>query len=466
MERGGVYGIQFIVQIILARLLLPDDFGLIAIVLVFISLARVFVESSFNTALIQKKDASEVDFSSVFYLSLLVSGLLYLAMYFLSPFISGFFNYSQLTPVLRVLSLTLFFGAFNSIQIALVTRKFIFKKLFFSSLGSGIISGTAGIIAAYSGLGIWALVIYQLTNQMAISIILWLTIKWRPRLLFSYENIKVLFSYGWKILTSELINTLYVELRTLIIGKIYSPAMLGFYDRGKQSSKVVVQSLDNSIQTVMLAALAERQENWELVKSMMRRAMKTSSFIVFPMMIGLAVVAEPAVKIVLTDKWLPAVPFLQIFCLANMLRPVHTANLAAIKAIGRSDIFLRVEIVKKIIGLIILAISIPFGIYIIAWGVVLSTLIASFINAYPNSKLLNYKYLEQVKDSMPALFLSLIMGLVVYPIQFLDVNVVAILVLQVCCGIMVYLLLTRLFKMEAGNYIISTIKEMIRGQNR
>ena len=240
MERGGTQGIQFIVQIVLARLLLPEDYGMIALITIFITIANVFVQSGFNTALIQKKDADEVDFSSVFYLSLFVAGLLYIILFFTAPFIANFYEEPQLISVLRILALTLFFGAFNSIQNAIVARKMVFKKLFFSSLGAVVISGIVGIITAYAGFGVWALVFQQLLNQVSITLILWFTVKWRPKLVFSFESIKSLFSYGWKLLVAALLNTLYMDIRSLIIGKIYSPAMLGYYNRGEQFPKFIV----------------------------------------------------------------------------------------------------------------------------------------------------------------------------------------------------------------------------------
>ena len=466
MEQGGSQGIQFIVQIVLARLLLPEDFGLIAIVTIFILLANVFVQSGFNTALIQKKDADDEDFSSVFYLSLFVAGLLYVVLFLTSPFISVFYRSPQLILILRVLSVTLFFGAFNSIQNAYVARNMMFKKLFFSSLGAIIISGTVGIATAYLGWGVWALVAQQLTNQLAVTLILWFTVKWRPKLLFSIEKVKVLFSFGWKLLASSLINTLYMEIRSLIIGKIYIPAMLGFYDRGQQIPKVIVSNIDGAIQSVMLPALASQQDDKKRVKAMMRRAIMTSSFIMFPMMVGLAVVAEPVVKIILTDKWLPAVPFLQIFCASYSLWPIHTANLQAINALGRSDIFLKLEIIKKVIGIIILGVSIPFGIYAIAWGVLISGVISTFINAYPNLKLLNYSYIEQWKDIMPSLGISLVMGAVVYTLNFLNIAVWQILMLQVFVGVVIYIGLAKVFKVESFGYLVKTTREIIEGRKK
>jgi teichuronic acid exporter len=464
MERGGTQGIQFIVQIVLARILLPEDYGLIALVTIFILLANVFVQSGFNTALIQKKDADEVDFSSIFYLSLFVAGLLYIVLFIISPLVAEFYREPQLTPILRVLSFTLFFGAFNSIQNAYVAKNMIFKKLFFSSLGAMVLSGAVGIITAYIGFGVWALVIQQVVNQISISIILLFTVKWRPRLLFSIERVKALFPYGSKLLVSSLIDTVDKELRSLIIGKIYSPSLLGYYNRGQQFPKLIVMNINGSIQSVMLPALASHQNNREKVKGMVRRSIVTSSFVMFPIMVGLAVVAEPVVKIVLTEKWLPAVPFLQIFCASYALWPIHTANLQAINAMGRSDIFLKLEIIKKIIGLIILGISIPFGVYTMALGTLLSGIIATFINAYPNLKLLDYSYLQQWKDIMPSLLISLIMGLIVYTMNYLNLDPWYILGLQIFVGATIYIALAKLFNIESYSYLITTIGEIVRGR--
>ena len=465
LERGGTQGIQFIIQIVLARLLAPEQFGTIAIVMVFIHLAQVFVQSGFNTALIQKKDADDVDFSSVFYLSLALAGILYLIIFLSAPYIANFYNDDILIPVLRVLSLTLFAGAFNSIQNAFVSRNLLFKKLFKSSLGAILISGVLGIIAAYQGLGIWALVIQQLVNQISITIIMWFTVKWRPKLVFSFSKVGELFSFGWKLLASSLLNMLYMELRTLIIGKMYTPSMLGYYNRGQQFPKVIVSNIDGSIQSVMLPTLSARQDDRKRVKEMMRRAIVSSSFFIFPMMVGMAVVAEPLVKIVLTEKWLPAVPFLQIACFTFALWPIHTANLQAINAMGRSDVFLKLEIIKKIMGLIILGVSLPFGVYAIAFGGIFSGLIGTFINAYPNKELLNYSYKEQWLDIMPSLLISLIMGVIVYLFNFLNVPAWQILILQIVSGGIIYIGLAKIFKIESFTYLVGTMKQLMIVKN-
>jgi teichuronic acid exporter len=465
MERGGTQGIQFIVQIVLARLLLPEDYGLIALVVIFTSIASVFVQSGLNTALIQKKDADEVDFSSVFYLSLLIACLIYIILFIAAPFIAAFYKIPEITPVFRVLSITLFFGAFNSIQNAVIARNLEFKKLFFSSTGAILISGTVGIYMAYTGFGVWALVGQQISNQLFVTLILWFTVKWRPQLLFSLERVKALFSFGWKLLVSALIDTVYRDLRSLIIGKMYNPAMLGFYNRGQQFPSLIVSNINGSIQSVMLPVLASQQDNRPRVKEMMRRAIVTSSFVIFPAMVGLAVTAEPLVKLLLTDKWLPAVPFLQIFCAVYALMPIHTANLQAINALGRSDIFLKLEIIKKIIGLSILAVTVFYGVYAIALGGALGGIISTFINAYPNKKLLNYSYVEQWKDIMPSLLLSLVMGAVVYSLKWLGMAVWSTLIVQVCVGVILYVGMAWMFKLECFRYLLSTLQGIFISRN-
>jgi teichuronic acid exporter len=460
MERGGTQGIQFIVQIILARLLLPGDYGIIALVIIFTSIASVFVQSGLNTALIQKKDADEVDFSSVFYLSFSIALIIYIILFFVTPYIAKFYEIPQITPVFRVLSFTLFFGAFNSIQNAVISRNLQFKKLFFSSTGAILISGIVGIYMAYAGYGVWALVGHQLSNQLFVTLILWLTVKWRPSLLFSLERVKQLFSFGWKLLLSRLIHIIYRELRSLIIGKMYNPAMLGFYNRGELFPSYLVGNIDGSIQSVMLPVLSSQQDNRPLVKDMMRRGIVTSSFVIFPMMVGLAVTAELLITILLTEKWLPCVPFLQIFCVFYSLMPIHTANLQAINALGRSDIYLKLEIIKIIIGLSILLVTLFYGVYAIALGQALSGIVFSFVNAYPNKKLLDYSYKEQWRDIYPSFLLSLVMGAVVYSLRLLGLSVILTLTIQICAGVILYLGMAWILKLESFNYILFTLRDI------
>jgi len=466
LERSGTQGIQFVVQIILARLLLPEDYGIIALITIFITIASVFVQTGFNTALIQKKDASETDFTSVFFLSLFVASILYIILFFAAPFMAAFFEEPQLVPVLRVLSITLFFGAFNSIQNAIVARGMQFKKLFFSSLGAILASGAVGIGMAYAGFGVWALVGSQITNQLFITLILWFTVKWRPKLLFSFKRVKGLFSYGWKLLVSSLIDTLYMDLRSLIIGKMFQAEMLGFYNRGKLFPSLVVANINGSIQAVMFPALSSQQDNRGKVKQMVRRSIMTSSFILFPLMAVLVVTAEPLIKILLTEKWLPSAPFLQVYCVIYALWPIHTANLQAINALGRSDIFLKLEILKKTLGLTVLGITIPYGVYAIALGGIVSGLISTIINSYPNRKLLEYGYIEQWKDILPYLTLSLLTGVIVYSLNFLGLDAWITLLLQFLSGALIYTGMAYLFKLESLIYLINTLKKLRINNNK
>ena len=464
LERGGVSGVQFIVQIILARLLLPEDYGIIALIIVFIVISQVFVQSGLGTALIQKKEVTDTDYSSVFYLTLGISVIFYAILFFAAPFIAVFYNQPLITPVLRVLGLSLFFGSVNSIQNAVIARNFQFKKLFISSLGAVVISGIAGVSMAYLGYGVWALVMQQLTSIGSLCFLMWFTVKWRPKLLFSLTRVKELFSFGWKLLVSGLINVTYNNLSTLIIGKLYPADMLGYYTKGQEIPNLLVSNIDSSIQAVMLPAYSRNQDNRPVIKEIMRRALVSSAFLVFPVMAGVAAIAEPLVLLLLTEKWLMCVPFIQIFCVVYALFPIHTANLEAIKATGHSDIFLKLEIVKKSIGLLVLGITVFIGIYAIALGLIVTGIISTFINTYPSKKLLDYSFIEQWKDLMPSLIISLIMGGCVYCILFLGLPVWITIIVQISTGIVVYTGLARVLKLEAFTYLLNTVKEYMPGK--
>ncbi|MGL5052215.1 MAG: lipopolysaccharide biosynthesis protein [Cetobacterium sp.] len=457
-ERAGTQGIQFIIQMILARLLSPEDYGVIAIITIFIGLANVFIQSGFSTALIQKKDADEDDFSSVFYLSLVIAGILYVILYLTAPFIADFYKINELTKILRVLSLTLFLGAFNSIQNTVISKTMAFKKQFFSSLIAAVFSGILGIYLAYNGHGVWALVYQQLASQASICLVLLYVVKWRPKLIFSFRKVKALFKFGSRLLASSLLDTLYMNITSLVIGKVYAPSMLGYYNRGNQFPQLIVSNFNGSIQSVMFPALSSEQDNKVRVKEIVRRSIVTSSYLIFPLMIGLMIISEPLVRLLLTDKWLPCVPYLKIFCLSYSLWPIHTANLQAINAIGRSDIFLKLEIIKKILGITILIISVNYGVYGITVGVLISGILSSFINSYPNKDLLGYGYSEQAKDIVPSLIISLIMGFGILLLSFLNLGSLMLILFQIILGLTIYIYLSYLLKLECFTYIVKTIK--------
>lgn len=455
IERCGYQGIAFIVQIVLARLLDPTDYGMLTLLTIFTQIAQVFVQSGFNTALIQRKDTTEKDYSSVFYVSITIAVLLYGILFFASPIIADFYDMPELTGVMRVLALILIPGAFNSIQNAKVAKEMQFKKLMYSTLGAVVISGTVGIAMAYMGFGVWALVAQQLTNSVAICVIMMFCVRWRPKLVFELDRVKVLFSFGWKLLCSNLIDTLYRDLRSLVIGKKYDSGTLGYYNRGKQFPELIIININSAVQSVMLPALAKHQNDKARMKAMMRRSIVTSSFVIFPIVMGLAVTAEPLVSVILTDKWLPCVPYLQIYCFSFAFYPIHSANLQALNAQGRSDIFLKLEIIKKLYGIVVLLVTVfcfhsPIA---IAMGGVVTTIISCLVNAAPNKKLLNYSYSEQLKDILPSMGISVIMGALVYCVQFLGLAAWLTLLIQLPLGIITYIALAELFRLECYKYL-------------
>ena len=461
-EKCGAQVVNFVVSIILARLLTPADYGLIGLITVFISVALVFARSGMGQALVQKKDANDEDFSTVFYYSLGVSLLIYAILFFAAPYIAAFYNEPQLVDVIRVLSVTVIIGAVYSVQQAKVQREMNFKKFFFATSVGTLVSAVVGVAVAYMGFGVWALVWQQISCQLINSIVLYFAVKWRPMLLFSFSKMKQLFGYSWKLLCSSLLDTVYNNIYSLIIGKFYSSSDLGYYNRGKQFPVLIIENVNGSINSVMFPVLSKIQDEKERFKATVRRSIKTSTYIIFPLMAGLAAVAEPMVKILLTDKWLPAVPFIQFCCFTYAFWPVHTANLQAIKALGRSDIYLKLEIIKKIVGVTILIITIPFGLTTMMFGRCVATVSSSIINASPNKKLMDYSYMEQVKDMLPSVAISAIMCTVVLLVGMLNINLYLLFPLQVIVGIVAYVGLSMLFKLECFQYVLDILKGFLK----
>lgn len=462
-ERCGAQIVSFIVSIVLARILAPEEFGTIALVSVFTAILQVFVDSGLGTALIQKKDADDLDFSSVFYFNFAVCLVLYVGMFAAAPYISIFYNDSSLTTVVRALSLTIVISGVKGIQQAYVSRNMLFKRFFFATIGGTLVSAILGIGMAYTGFGVWALVAQQLSNTAIDTLILWVTVKWRPKKAFSWERLKSLLSFGWKLLLSALLDTVYNNLRNLIIGKMYSSSSLAFYNQGDKFPKVIVTNINTSIDSVLLPTMSNEQDNRERVKQMTRRAIKTSTYVMAPLMMGLAFCAEPIVKLVLTDKWLPCVPFLRIFCITYMFWPVHTANLNAIKAMGRSDCFLKLEIVKKIMGMTILLSTMWFGVMAMAYSLLLSSVLSQIINSWPNRQLLSYGYLEQVRDFVPGILLAVLMGVCVFFIGYLPLAAIPKLVIQIVAGAVIYIGASALLRIEEFEYLFGMAKSFLKG---
>lgn len=461
-ERCAAQLVTLIVSIILARILTPSDFGTVSLVMVFTTIMQVFVDSGLGTALIQKKNSDDLDFSSVFYFNFAVCLILYAGMFIAAPYIAGFYNDVSLTPIIRVISLTIVISGVKGIQQSYVSRNMLFKRFFFATLGGTIFSAFLGIGMAYAGCGVWSIVAQQLSNTAIDTLILWITVKWRPKKMFSWSRLKSLLSYGWKLLASSLLDTVYNNLRNLVIGKIYTSADLAYYNQGDKFPKVVITNINASIDSVLLPSMSGEQENCERVKSMTRRAIKTSTYIMAPLMMGLLFCAEPIVKLLLTEKWLPCVPYLRIFCFTYMFWPIHTANLNAIKAMGRSDFFLKLEIIKKVMGLALLLFTMRISVMAMAYSLIVSGILSQIINSWPNWKLLNYNYFEQLRDILPSIIIAVGMGICVYFISFIPMPTIVTLLIQIVIGAVIYIGVSAALKLEEFEYLFGMIKSFLK----
>lgn len=461
-ERTCAQGVQFIVSIVLARLLSPNEYGCVGLITALIAVGNVFVQAGLGNALIQKKEADQLDFSSVFFVSVGLGVVLALIIQFLAPYIADFYRQPVLVNPIRVLSLMLILAGINSVQQAYVSRRMIFRKFFFATIIGTIVSAFVGIAMAYHGFGVWALVGQQLTNQLIDTIILWITVKWRPVFRFSLERISTLFAFGWKLLVSSLIDTIYNNLYTFVIGKTYTTDDVGYYNRGKNIPNLVITNINSSIQSVIFPAISKEQSETARVKLLVRRSIMTSTFLIFPCMAGLAAVARPLTIILLTEKWLPCVPFMQFCCFVYAFWPIHTANLQAISAMGRSDIYLKLEIQKKAVGIGILAVTIPMGIYPMMIGRCISTIISSFLNARPNKALFGYSFKEQITDVFPAFMLSIFMAVIVVLVNQLGWNEWVTLIVQILVGIVIYAGGAKILKLESFEFLQKTIRQFVR----
>lgn len=419
LERGGVAAGGLLVQVVMARLLSPEDFGALAIMLVFVLLGTAFAVSGFNTALVQVKELQEDDYDTVFWISVTVGTLLWGALIIAAPWIAGAFSLPTMTNPLRVMGALFVLNSVYAVLTADVQRHLAFKKVFKASVVSLVVASTVGIGAAVWGAGLWALVIHQLTNVAVNSWMLFLQTAWRPHLRFSKDRARVLFGFSWKLLVSALLDVSYQSLSDVIIGRQFSAASLGVVSQGKKYPGAVAQVLDGAIQPVMLSAVARVQDDLLTVKALVRRALKTSTLVVVPLMTLLAVTADPLIRWGLGEKWAGAVIFFQMYCFIYALWPVHTTNLSALNGMGRSDLFLKLEVVKKIVGLAVLCVTV-FGFHspvAIVAGFMVTGVTSTMINAFPNRTVIGYRYAEQVRDMAPVWGLSLVSGAVSWAVM-------------------------------------------------
>ena len=461
MERILAQLVSTVVSIVLARILMPEDYGVVAVVLILINICNVFVSQGFASSLIQKKDADELDFSSMFYASLVVSSGIYLIIFLAAPMISRFFGegYELLTPILRVMGLQIPVSAVKSIQQAYVSRHLQFRKFFYATLGGTLVSAAVGIIMALKGFGAWALVGQYLTNTVIDTSILTLTVKWRPRLEFSAARLKGLFAFGSKMLFAGLVDEIYTNLRSFVIGKQYTSADLAFYNKGHQFPSLFITNVNSSLMAVLFPVMSRFQTDRERLVEVCRKAIKVSTFVIFPIMAGLAAVSENFIGVLLSDKWLPCVPYVRIFCGVFAFYPIYTANLQGIKAIGRSGAYLATELAKKVVGITFLLISIPYGVLGIALSLLFATMVNYVINGISAKLVLGYGFKRQVTDILPNVLITAAMMAAVYLLRGVGGPRIAVLLLQTGAGIAAYVLLAFVTKNESFAYLLDMVKE-------
>lgn len=457
-ERCGAQAVTLVVSIILGRILSPETYGTVAIVTAITTILQVFVDSGLGTALIQKKDADDVDFSSVFYFNIVFCVAVYALLFAIAPWIAAFFENEELTALTRGAGVIVLISSIKSIQVSYVSRTLQFRKFFFSTIGGTLCSGVVGLWMAFKGYGAWALVAQSITNQVIGTIILWLTIRWRPKRVFSFERLKNLFSYGWKILVTRLLDHGYNELRQFVIGKFYSSADLAFFNRGKQFPDAIIHNVESSIDSVMFPVLSQVQDNKARMKQNARRSIKLISFIIAPMAIGMMAVAEPMIRLLLTDTWLPCVPYLRVFCLVSLIDPLNVMNLNVIKASGDSALLLKCKSIGRVVSFAVLFVSVMISSYAVALSGVINGVLLYLIYSHANGRKINYKLTEQLKDVIGIWLLAFAMGGIVLLIEYIPLPTLCILLLQVLVGVATYVLGAKLLKLDSLDMLLRMLK--------
>lgn len=463
-ERITAQMVSLVVSIVLARIIAPSDYGIIAVVTIFITIANVFVSDGLGSALIQKKNADALDFSSVLYFNIAMSVLLYLLIFFAAPYITAFFGsgYEALTMVLRVMGLRLVLSAINSIQQAYVSRKMIFKKFFVATLLGTVVSAVVGIYMAYEGFGVWALVAQYLTNTTVDTVVLAISLRKLPILQFSIGRLKSLLGFGLRVLGMNLLIACYEQFKSLIIGKTYSSADLAYFTRGRQFPELIITNINSSISSVLFPKLSQDQDDVRKIKDVMKMSIKLCTYIMCPMMLGLAAVSHNFVIVILTEKWLPCVPLIQLLCIYYLFFPIHSSNMQAIKAVGRSDISLKLEIVKKLIELVVLLCTVTISVNAIVIGMTVCSTSFVILNALPNKKLIGYSAFEQIKDILPTLVISVFMVIVVMGVGKINATPIVLLCMQVFAGVVVYFGVSLLIKKKELHYLLNKIRMLLQ----
>ena len=446
-------------MIIMARILTPEDYGLVGMLAIFIAVSQSLIDSGFSQALIRKQDRSEIDNSTVFYFNLGVGAILYLILFFSAPFIASFYNEPQLVPITRIIGLSLVFNSLVVVQRALLTINLDFKTQAKASFVGVIISGAIGITMAYTGFGVWAIVWQQISNLAAVTVLLWILSRWKPIWAYSWKSFRELFSFGSKLLASGLLDTIFRNLYLIVIGKFFKASDLGYYTRAHQFTDFASSNITGIFQRVTYPVLCTIQDDDARLSDVYRRLLRTSAFIIFPLMTGMAAVAKPMVISFLTEKWLFSAILIQILCFSQMWYPVHAINLNLLQVKGRSDLFLKLEIIKKALTVIVLCITLPMGLIPLCIGTIFSSIIALIINTHYTGKLIHLGFFKQMKDLLPTLLLSLAVGGIVYiTVTYIPLNSWIALSVGVIEGILMYAGLAKILRFSEFNELLSIIQ--------
>jgi teichuronic acid exporter len=455
--------VGFLVSIILTRLLLPEEFGLIAMLSIVIGVGGALVQGGMNSSIIRTIDPDDDDYSTVFYFNLVSSIIIYVITFFLAKPISDFYDIPLLESITKCYAIVFIINAFSSIQFTRLQKEMMFKQEMKIKLPSLILSGIVGIILAYNGFGVWSLVYSALLQSFFLAIQVWLISSWRPKICFNSKKFNYHFHYGYKLTLSSLLDIVFSNSFTIIIGKFFSPAQVGFYNRAETLKQLPVNNISNILNKITFPLFAEVKEDDARLKDIYRRIMQMVLFFVAPILLIMAALGEPLFRFLFTEKWVPAVPYFQILCWAGILYPIHAYNLNILKVKGRSDLFLKLEIIKKIMVVVIITMSIPYGIYGLLYGGIITSVLAFFINTYYSGKFINYTSWHQIIDVLPTLILATITGATVHLVdKYLSQQLISDLirlVIGTAIGTLIFLLLSKLFKLNAMNELINIIKK-------
>lgn len=460
-DRLGSQGVQLLFSVILARLLLPEEFGLIAMLTIFFAIAQTFVDSGFGSTLIQKKNASQIDKCSIFYFNILVGFVAAAVVFLIAPAISDFYSQPALETLTKFLSINIIISSFSIVQYSILIKELNFKAHSKVNLVSTCVSGLIGVYLAVTGLGVWALAVQQVAYNCFRTSLLWLASDWRPSMHFSFDALKDMFGYGSRMLAAGLLDNFFKNIYLLVIGKIFPPALLGFYSRAHNLKDFVSLNLTQIVTNVSFPVFSNIQDDNETLKIVFKKTLLFSAFLIFPAMLGLMVVAEPLVVTILTEKWLPTVPYLQLLCVAGALLPLQALNLSIIKSKGRSDLYLRLEIFKKLLIVINILVTWRWGLEAMIIGQVVLSFLSYFLNSFFTNEMISYSLFNQIEDLLPVIFSSVLMSMVVYSLRWLlpNVNSFYLLLSQVAFGALFYMLLCKTFRVSAIDDFLFFIKK-------